>query len=97
MNINLNLYKPFSDFLEKLKTKYDSKFEMMNGLSNSNLNFTDFIDNFIKSKTVAETTIDANANSTTRDVEGIFLDYGYKLDEIYDLKLEENRKEGLEE
>ena len=36
-------------------------------------------------------------NSTTRDVEGIFLDYGYKMDEIYDLKLEENRKEGLEE
>ena len=35
--------------------------------------------------------------STTRDVEGIFLDYGYMLDEIYDLKLEENRKEGLEE
>ena len=36
-------------------------------------------------------------DSTTRDVEGIFLDYGYKLDEIYNLKLEENRKEGLEE
>lgn len=74
MNINLNLYKPFSDFLEKLKTKYDSKFEMMNGLSNSNLNFTDFIDNFIKSKTVAETTIDANANSTTRDVRTLLSD-----------------------
>ncbi|MBP5678771.1 MAG: CYTH domain-containing protein [Bacilli bacterium] len=29
---------------------------------------------------------------TTRDVEGIYLDYGYHLDEIYDLKLEEERK-----
>jgi adenylate cyclase class 2 len=29
---------------------------------------------------------------TTRDVEGIYLDYGYKLDEIYNLKLEEERK-----
>lgn len=74
MDINLNLYKPFSDFILKLKKKYDSRFEMMNGFSNSNLNFTDFIDNFIKSKTVAETTIDANANSTTRDVRTLLAD-----------------------
>jgi len=31
-------------------------------------------------------------NATTRDVEGIYLDYGYSLSEIYDLKLEEERK-----
>ena len=31
-------------------------------------------------------------DSTTRDVEGIYLDYGYNLSEIYDLKLEEERK-----
>lgn len=74
MDINLNLYQPFSDFISKLKKKYDSRFEMMNGFSNSNLNFTDFIDNFIKSKTVAETTIDANANSTTRDVRTLLAD-----------------------
>ena len=29
---------------------------------------------------------------TSRDVEGIYLDYGYNLQEIYDLKLEEDRK-----
>lgn len=28
---------------------------------------------------------------TTRDVEGIYLDYGYSLDTIYELKLEEDR------
>ena len=31
-------------------------------------------------------------DATTRDVEGIYLDYGYRLQEIYDLKLEEERK-----
>ncbi len=31
-------------------------------------------------------------DSTTRDVEGIYIDYGYNLNEIYDLKLEEERK-----
>ena len=29
---------------------------------------------------------------TSRDVKGIYLDYGYSLDEIYELKLEEERK-----
>lgn len=29
---------------------------------------------------------------TTRDVEGIYLDYGYKIKELADLKLEEERK-----
>ncbi len=32
------------------------------------------------------------SDTTTRDVEGIYLDYGYNLNEIYDLKLEEERK-----
>ncbi len=31
-------------------------------------------------------------NITTKDVETIYLDYGYNLEEIYDLKLEEERK-----
>ena len=31
-------------------------------------------------------------DTTTRDVEGIYLDYGHNLDEIYNLKLEEERK-----
>lgn len=31
-------------------------------------------------------------NATTRDVEGIYLDYGHNLEEIYDLRLEEERK-----
>ena len=30
--------------------------------------------------------------ATTRDVEGIYLDYGHNLNDIYDLKLEEDRK-----
>lgn len=29
---------------------------------------------------------------TTRDVEGVYLDYGYQLDKIYNLRLEEERK-----
>ena len=31
-------------------------------------------------------------SATSLDVEGIYLNYGYNLEEIYDLKLEEERK-----
>lgn len=32
------------------------------------------------------------SSATTRDVEGVYLDYGHNLEEIYDLCLEEERK-----
>lgn len=74
MDIKLNLFKPFEECIQELREKYGENFEIMNGFSNSNLNFTDFIDNFIEASTVAETTIDANANSTTHDVRTLMSD-----------------------
>lgn len=74
MKIDLDLYSGFTECLKKMKEKYGEKFSLMNGFSNSNLNFTDFIDNFIKSTSVSDTTIDANANSTTMDVRTLLAD-----------------------
>lgn len=74
MDIKLDLFKPFEEFVDVLKEKYGEKFEIFNGFANSNLNFTDFIDNFIEADTVADTTIDANANSTTHDVRTLMSD-----------------------
>ena len=74
MKINLDLYPEFAKCMQDLSEKYGEKFLLMNGFSNSNLNFTDFIDNFIKSTSVADTTIDANANSTTLDVRTLLSD-----------------------
>ena len=74
MDINLNLHSGFAECLKKLMKKYGEKFSIINGFSNSNLNFTDFIDNFIKSTSVADTTIDANANSTTLDIRTLLSD-----------------------
>ena len=34
LEIKLKFLKPFAEFMSKLKNKYDSKFEMMNYLSN---------------------------------------------------------------
>ena len=49
MDIKMKLYPPFVACWNKLKEKYGEEFEKINGLHNSNLNFTDFIDNFIDS------------------------------------------------
>jgi ribonucleoside-triphosphate reductase len=74
MDIKLKLYSPFVTALNRLRSKYGEIFERMNGFHNSNLNFSDFIDNFIDSATVADTSIDANANSSTHDVRTLISD-----------------------
>ncbi len=74
MYIKLDLFEPFDEFLAELKERYGEKFEMINGFSRSNLNFTDFMDNFIEADNIVDTTIDSNANSTTHDVRTLLSD-----------------------
>ena len=66
--IRLDLDKDFCRTINYLKGKYGEEFEFMNGFHNSNLNLSDFIDNFVDTKVVADSTIDANANSSTHDI-----------------------------
>jgi ribonucleoside-triphosphate reductase len=68
MDIKLNLNKRFVGAINEMNTKYGENFSRVNGLHNSNLNFTDFIDHFIDSQNVADVSIDANANSSTKDI-----------------------------
>lgn len=65
--ITLNLNRDFVNAWRWNRRKYGEKFEKINGLHNSNLNFTDFIDNFEREQTVGDTTIDANANVNSHD------------------------------
>jgi len=68
MNIKMKLNKNFVSCLNRLKEKYGEELERINGFHNENLNFNDFIDNFIDSNNVADVSIDANANSSTKDI-----------------------------
>ncbi len=68
MDIKLKLNKNFVTCINKLRDKYGEKFERINGFHNENLNFNSFIDNFVDSKKVANVSIDANANSSTKDI-----------------------------
>ncbi len=74
MKIELNLNENFCNATEMLRKKYGKKFEIMNGLSNSHLNFTDYINNFIESGSVSDSTIDSSANSSTHDVRTLLAD-----------------------
>ena len=66
--IKLNLYQPFVDAMDYLEKKYGEKFTKLNTLSENQLNFTTFIDNFVDSKNVANASIDANANVKSKDI-----------------------------
>ena len=68
MEINLKLNKKFVTCLNKMKQKYGEKFERINGFHQMNLNFNDFIDNFIDAKNISDVSIDANANSSSKDI-----------------------------
>ena len=74
MNIKLKLYQPFMASVNRMREKYGEEFEYMNGFHNSNLNFTDFIDHFIDSDSVADSTIDGSANSSTHDIKTLSSD-----------------------
>lgn len=74
MNIKLKLYQPFMASVNRMHEKYGEEFEYMNGFHNSNLNFTDFIDHFIDSNSVADATIDGSANSSTHDIKTLSSD-----------------------
>jgi len=68
MEIKLNLNKKFVACLNKMRQKYGENFERINGFHQMNINFTDFIDNFIDAKNISDVSIDANANSSSKDI-----------------------------
>lgn len=68
MEIRMKLNQNFVACLNKFRKKYGEKFERINGFHNDNLSYTDFIDNFIDTNNIADVTIDANANSSTKDI-----------------------------
>ena len=68
MKINIKLDPDFSYELTKLKSKYGEEIAKLNGLADEQLDYTDFIDNFIDTKTVADASVDSNANVSQKSV-----------------------------
>ena len=74
MQIEIKTNKNFTAAINRLAEKYGEKFEYYNGFHKSQLSYTDFIDNFIDIETVADATIDPNANSATKDIRTLLQD-----------------------
>lgn len=72
MNISVKLNKNFTTTFNKLLTNYGEEFAKLNGLDESQLNYTDFIDNFALADTVADASIDGSSNVGHKDIVTLF-------------------------
>lgn len=68
MDINIKLNRNFVNAYNKMQTEYGEDMARLNGFSAGQLSFTDFIDNFIDTDTVADASIDGNANVGRKDM-----------------------------
>lgn len=68
MLINLKLNKNFTTAFNKLSAEFGTELVELNGFSEEQLSWTDFLDNFVSKETVADATIDGNANIGTKDI-----------------------------
>lgn len=85
MNIELRLSKDFERTLDSLRVKYSEDFEFINGLHPSQLDYTEFLDKFIDNKTLADTTIDPNANANHKDLRSFLTEKGKASDKLFGL------------
>jgi ribonucleoside-triphosphate reductase len=74
--------KDFEKTITSLTEKYGEDFEYLNGFHETQLNFSDFIDGFVD-KNVADVTIDANANASSKDVRSLISEKGKSLDKLF--------------
>ena len=68
MEINIKLNKNFTTAFNKMLNEYGVEMAKLNGFSDEQLSYTDFIDNSVDKQTVADASIDGNANAGTKDI-----------------------------
>ena len=98
MDIQLKLSKDFERFLEELKQKYGEDFEYINGLHPRQQDCSEFLRTFVGNDTLADTTIDPNANANHRDIRSFMTEKGKSQDKLFALNkifLEIKKKWGL--
>lgn len=68
MDINIKLDQDFINAFQKLTKNNSYQLTQLNGFSEEQMNYTGFIDSFISKKTVADVSIDGNANVGHKDI-----------------------------
>lgn len=98
MNIELRLSKDFERCLDELRKKYGEDFELLNGVHPSQLDFSEFLNKFVGQDTVADATIDPNANARHKDIRSFMTEKGKSEDKLFGLNkifMEIKKKWGL--
>lgn len=85
MDITLKLSRDFERCLEDLKKKYGEDFEYINGIHPSQLDFSEFIDNFVDKDTMADASIDPNANANHKDIRSFMTEKAKSEDKLFAL------------
>jgi len=68
MDINIKLNKNFTTQYNRLQNEYGTDIAKINGFDDGQLSYTDFIDNFVDKKVVADSSIDGNSNVSHKDI-----------------------------
>lgn len=82
MYIPIKVNRDFERTLLALSERYGENFEILNGIHESQLNFSDFIDGFID-RNVADVTIDSNANASNKDIRSLLSEKGKSEDKLF--------------
>lgn len=85
MEITIKLNKDFERCLESLKRKYGEDFEYINGLHPTQLDCSEFLNKFTQQDTMADATIDPNANTNHKDIRSFITEKGKSEDKLFGL------------
>ena len=85
MEISIKLDKDFERTLDHLRDKYGEDFEFLNGVHPSQLDYSEFLNNFVDKKTLADASIDPNANANHRDIRSFMTEKGKPSDKLFSL------------
>lgn len=85
MLISLHIDQDFERQLDKLTDKYGTDFLYINGIHPSQLDFSEFLNKFVNSKTMADATIDPNANANHADIRSFMTEKAKSEDKLFGL------------
>lgn len=85
MQIELQVNKDFERYLEELRREFGEEFEFINGIHPSQLDNSSFLGKFVNSSTLADTSIDPNANANHRDIRSFMTEKGKSSDKLFAL------------
>lgn len=85
MEIELKLNKDFERTLNLLREEFGEDFEYINGVHPSQLDNSEFLNKFIESSTLADASIDPNANANHKDIRSFMTEKGKASDKLFGL------------